>query len=221
VYSADLIALIQTQMAKMPGLRVIVCVNKNPDFAPGYEGMASYEVLDRLAILREMPWAEGSPGMSSQFTMFHPIGFPGRFARVETGVVVIDDIWTMIGGGTFRRRGLTFDGSSDLALTDTLIENGRSAAIRDFRRALMANRLGIPIDSAQPTYVALSEAATAFTAVQQGLAAGGKIAPVWDGTTPGLVPTPPLTAAEANPDGRDFDLATSELIALLGGVSGI
>jgi hypothetical protein len=40
----------------------------------------------------------------------------------------------MIGGCSFRRRGLTFDGGSDLVFTDTLMENGRSAAIRDSSR---------------------------------------------------------------------------------------
>ncbi|HUP02727.1 MAG TPA: hypothetical protein VMU19_01980 [Bryobacteraceae bacterium] len=220
-YAADLIALLREQMEKMPGLRVIVCVPKKPDFAPGYEPMASYEVQDRLSILQEMPWAEGSPSSSSQFTIFHPVGFPGRFARVETNVVVIDDIWAMIGGATFRRRGLTFDGSTDLVFTDTLLENGRSAAIRDFRRALLANRLGVPIDSTQPTYVALSESRTAFTAVQQALTAGGKIVSLWDGKTPGLVPTPPQTADESNPDGRELDFATAVALSLLGGPAGI
>jgi hypothetical protein len=222
VYAADLIATLRAQMAKMPGLRVMICVNKKPDFAPGYEGMASFEVQDRLAIVHEMTTPFGSPASSSQFVVFHPIGFPGRSARVETNVVVIDDIWAMIGGCTIRRRGLTFDGSSDLVFTDTLIENGRSAAIRDFRRALLANRLGIPIDSTQPSYVALSDANTAFGVVQDALSGGGlgKIAPIWDGTAPGDTPATPLPVDQANPDGRNFDEFTAALVSVLGIGSG-
>jgi hypothetical protein len=222
-YAADLISTLTAQMAKMPGLYVVVCVPKNPDFAPGYEGMASFEVQDRLSIVQSMQTALSSPPSSERFALFHPIGFPGRFARVETNVVIIDDIWAMIGGCTFRRRGLTFDGSSDLVFTDTLIENGRSAAIRDLRRAMMANRLGIAANSTEPTYVALSEAETAFVVIRDALAGGGlgDISSIWDGTTPGLTPATPLTADQANPDGRDFDELTASIVSLLGSVSGV
>jgi hypothetical protein len=222
-YAADLIATLTAQLAKMPGLRVVVCVNKNPDFAAGYEGMASYEVQDRLAIVQGMAAAAASPAAAAQFVLFHPIGFPGRFGRVETTAVVIDDIWALVGGCTWRRRGLTFDGSSDLVFTDTLLENGRSAAIRDFRRGLMANRLGIPADSSQSSYVALSDPDTAFGLIRDALSGGGlgKVSSIWDGTTPGLTPATPLTADEANPDGRDFDELTAAVISLLGSASGV
>ena len=222
-YAADLIATLTSQMEKMPGLHVVVCVNKVPDFAAGYEGMASYEIQDRLAIVQRMRAAQGSPPSSTQFILFHPIGFPGRSARVETNVVVIDDNWAMIGGCSLRRRGLTFDGSSDLVLTDTLLEDGCSQAIRDFRRAMIANRLGIPINSTHPSFVALSEARTAFTVIQDALAGGGngKITSIWDGTTPGITPATPLTIDQANPDGRDFDEATATLVAVLGAASGV
>jgi hypothetical protein len=221
-YAVDLIAILTAQLARMPGLRVVICVNKNPDFAAGYEGMASY-VQDRLAIVRGMAAAAASPPADSQLALFHPIGFPGRFARVETNVVIIDDIWAMVGGCTLRRRGLTFDGSSDLVFTDTLIENGRSAAIRDFRRGLMANRLGIPSISTQASYVALNEPGTAFGVIRDALAEGGlgKMSSIWDGTTPGLTPATPLTADQANPDGRDFDEATAAIVSLLGAHSGV
>jgi hypothetical protein len=222
-YMVDLIAALTTQMKKMPGLRVVVCVNKNPDFAPGYEGMASYEVQDRLSIVRAMPAALTSPPESEQFLLFHPIGFPGRFARVETNVVIVDDIWAMVGGSSFRRRGLTFDGSSDLVLTDTQLEHGRSVAIRDFRRGLMANRLGIATDSTQSSYVALSEARTAFSVFQEALSGSGsgKMTVVWDGTTPGVTPAPVLTADEANPEGRDFNEFAAAAVSLLADASGV
>jgi hypothetical protein len=223
-YAADLIGLLKTQMTSKPGLRVIICVQKSPDFAPGYEGLSSYEVQDRLAIVRGKTTApKVTPLPDTQAVVFHPIGFPGRFSRVETNVVVIDDIWAMVGGCTVRRRGLTFDGSSDMVVTDTLIENGRSAAIRDLRRGLLANRLGIPIDSSQPSFLALSDAATAFRLVHDAVAAGGlgDISPVWDGTAPGVTPALPLSIEQANPDGRDLDYATALLVAALGAASGV
>jgi hypothetical protein len=129
----------------------------------------------------------------------------------------------MIGGCSFRRRGLTFDGSSDLVLTDTLIENGRSPAIRNFRRALMAIRLGIPIDSTQPSFVALSEARSSFTVIQDALSGGGngKISTVWDGTIAGITPATALPVDQANPDGRDFDEGTAAIVSTLAAASGV
>jgi hypothetical protein len=185
--------------------------------------MASYEVQDRLAIVQGMSAAASSPPTSTQFALFHPIGFPGRFARVETNVIIVDDIWAMIGGSTFRRRGLTFDGSSDMVFTDTQLENGHSLAIRDFRRGLMANRLGIAANSTEPTYVALSDALTAFGVIEDALTGGGlgKMSSIWDGTTPGLTPATPLTADQANPDGREFSEGTAAVISLLGAASGV
>ena len=223
-YNADLIGLLRNQLGSRPGLRLIVCVPKVPDFAPGYEGMSAYEVLDRLSIIKGRTGASPvTPLPPSQTVLFHPIGFPGRYSRVETNVVIIDDSWAMIGGATIRRRGLTFDGSSDLVFTDMLLENGRSAAIRDFRRNLLASRLGVQPDSSQPSFVALGEASTAFSFARDVVAAGGlgDVSPVWDGTTPGLSPATGLTADQANPEGREFDYATAVIIAALGAASGV
>ena len=223
-YAADLIGLLQNQLNNNPGLRLVICVPKVPDFAPGYEGMSAYEVSDRLALIKgKTGTAPVTPLQPAQTVLFHPIGFPGRFSRIETNVVIIDDVWAMIGGATFRRRGLTFDGSSDLVVTDTLLENGRSAAIRDYRRNLLANRLGVKADSSQPSYVALGEGATAFNFVRDVVAAGGlgDVSPVWDGTTPGVDPIPPLDVDQANPEGREFDLTTAAIVAALGSASGV
>src|SRR5436853_7617428 len=81
---------------------------------------------------------------NSRVAAFHPVGFPGRASRLESTVVIIDDLWAMVGSSTFRRRGLTFDGGSDLVFSDLDLVDGVSPAIVDFRRKLMASRLGIP-----------------------------------------------------------------------------
>ena len=223
-YAADLIALLKSQMASRPGLKVIICVPKSPDFAPGFEGLAAYEVQDRLRIVKgQTSVPVTTPLQPAQAIVFHPIGFPGRFSRVETNAVFIDDTWAMIGGASIRRRGLTMDGSSDLVFTDTLLENGRSAVIRDFRRGLMAGRLNITLNSSQPSYIALNEPATAFRVVSDAAAGNGlgDITSVWDGIVPGQTPTIALPAEQANPDGRDLDFPTAVLVAALGSASGV
>ena len=217
-YASDLIFALGTRLQFNPALRVMVCCPKYPDFAPGYEGMAAYEVQDRYMIMVGNPGAgKGSQLPTAQAVGFHPIGFPGRYSRVESTVVIVDDRWMLIGGSTFRRRGLTFDGSSDLILTDTQLRNGRSLAIRDFRRTLLAARLGIPADAEHPSYVQLADGRHAFDLIRQTLQAGGlgKIDLWWNGSTPGVTPATPLPIAQSNPDGRDFDAATATLVALI------
>ncbi len=225
-YALDLIALLQNRLSMLPGLRVIICVPKYADFATGYETLAADEVQDRYNILIGMPGAtppipfQLSP---AQTVSFHPIGFPGRYSRVESHVVIVDNSWALVGGSSFRRRGLAFDGSSDLVLTDTQVVNGRSPSIRDFRRALMATRLGIPVDADHPSYVQLYDGRQSFDLVRSTLQAGGlgKIDLMWNGQTPGVTtPTVDPTAQPSpidlsNPDGRNFSPVVAGIVAAL------
>jgi hypothetical protein len=225
-YAQDLIAMLQARITALPGLRVIICVPKYADFAPGYEQLAADEVLDRYNIIVGQPGATPAiPNqlLTSQTVSFHPIGFPGRYARVESQVVIVDDCWALVGGSSFRRRGFAFDGSSDLVLADTALVNGRSAAIRDFRRGLMAARLGIPADQENPSYVLLNDGAKSFDLVRSTLQSGGLgyIDLLWNGQTPGVTPvqvtqgTNPSPIDLSNPDGRNFSLATATIAAAL------
>ena len=226
-YVSDLIALINARLTQLPGLRVILCVPKYPDFAKGYEGMAAYEVQDRYNIListanSQPPVAPQLP--TSQVVSFHPIGFPGRYSRVESTVVIVDDTWALVGGSSFRRRGLTFDGSSDLVLTDTQLANGRSPGIRDFRRSLMAARLGIPTDADHPSYIQLYDGQQSFNLIRTTLQNGGLgyIDRMWNGQTPSITPTTPLPLAQANPEGRAFDATMASLVsAIAASTSGV
>jgi hypothetical protein len=225
-YAVDLIGILNQRMQDLPGLRAMVCVPKYPDFATGFEGMAAYEVLDRYNILVGQPSAH--PPIPSQLPTaqtvgFHPIGFPGRYSRIESTVIIIDDCWAVVGGSTFRRRGLTFDGSSDLVFTDTQLVNGRSPSIRDFRRALMAQRLGIPVDAEHPSYVQLNDGQRSFQLIRQTLVAGGlgNIDLWWNGMTPHVTPAAPITLDQANPEGRTFSFAQAAIIsAFAASVSG-
>jgi hypothetical protein len=225
-YAVDLIGVLNARMRHLPGLRAMVCVPKNPDFATGFEGMASYEVNDRYNILVGQPSSHpiiANQLPTSQTVGFHPIGFPGRYSRIETTVIIIDDCWALVGGSTFRRRGFTFDGSSDLVFTDMQQVHGRSPAIRDFRRALMAARLGIPVDAEHPSYVQLNDGQRSFQLVRQMLQSGGLgyIDLLWSGFTPNVTATPALTMDQANPDGRSFSFGQAAITsAFAASVSG-
>ena len=32
----------------------------------------------------------------AQTVSFHPIGFPGRYSRIESHVVIVDDVWALV-----------------------------------------------------------------------------------------------------------------------------
>jgi hypothetical protein len=223
-FAVDLVSKLSHQLDARQGLKLMICCPKHPDFAPGYEAMAAYEVNDRFKLLTGDPTASPAQlaALADDATVgFHPIGFPGRSSRIETTVVIVDDRWLLIGGSTFRRRGLTFDGSSDLVLTDTQLENGRSPAIRNFRRTLLAARLGIPADQEHPSFVQLFDGQRSFALIRQILQGGGlgKIDLWWNGRTPGITPAAALNLDQANPDGRSFDLLTANVVATIAAAS--
>jgi hypothetical protein len=136
--------------------------------------------------------------------------------------VIIDDSWALVGSSTFRRRGLTFDGGYYVALADTQLERGGSAAIAGFRRALIANRLGLPNGPNNASSVRLRDGVESFYVIREALLSGGlgKIERLWNGETPGLDPVHPATIDQANPEGREFDLATAIALMARAGLSG-
>jgi hypothetical protein len=96
-------------------------------------------------------------------------------------------------------------------------------AVGDFRRGLMAARLGIPADQENPSYVLLNDGAKSFDLVRSTLQSGGLgyIDLLWNGQTPGMTPvqvtqgTNPSPIDLSNPDGRNFSLATATIAAAL------
>ncbi|MCC6511052.1 MAG: hypothetical protein IT423_18265 [Pirellulaceae bacterium] len=224
-YAVDLIAAIRARMTNAQGLHVIICTPKMPDFSPGYEPLAAYEVADRRrSILGDDTAVPPVPGLPGQRTVaFHPIGFPGRPARIETTTVIVDDCYALVGSSTFRRRGLTFDGSYDLAFCDAQVESGGSPAIAAFRRAILAQRLGVTAASTDPTFVRLRDGVESLYAIREFLLAGGlgRIDRLWNGETPGLPMVTPAPIDQANPEGREFDLPTALALALLATFNGL
>jgi hypothetical protein len=217
-YSLDLIDRIDQRIDAAPGLHVTVCMPKHPNFGPGYEPFADYEVRNRR---------EKVIGLShDRVVAFHPIGFPGRPSQLEGTTIIVDDVWALVGSSTFRRRGLTFDGGSDLVFTDTNLVEGISPAIRGFRRAIMASRLGIadhgstgtqPIPT--PSMIRLADGVDAFHLIRETLVAGGlgTISRLWNGYSPANIPPAVSTIEEAvaNPDGMEFDALHTLSVATL------
>ncbi len=221
-YAVDLVGALASRLNAAPGLHVAICTPRAPDFAPGYEPAAAYEAAARRTAILGLPTAS-SPD-ASRVVAFHPVGFPGRRSRLESTVVIVDDTWALVGACTLRRRGLTFDGSTDLVLTDMATEEGVCPSLRAFRRRLQADRLGIAATSPSPfgpmpdpSFVRLADGVGAFHVIRELLVAGGlgRIERLWSGTTPGTAPIAPMDARLADPDGEEFDLAGTLALAVL------
>jgi hypothetical protein len=218
-YAADLIQALTTRINSAPGLHAILCVPRAPDFAFGYEAATAYELADRLDKLIALQRAGAGDPLKSRVLPFHPIGFPGRPTRIESTVVIVDDVWALVGGCSFRRRGLTFDGSADLAITDTVLEDGIAPSLREFRRRLMAARLGATETTdgmRSATFARLRDGVEAFYAIKDTLIAGGlgRIEHLFTGIPPGGPPPTPASIDLANPEGQEFDVGLAELLAL-------
>ncbi|QLH06020.1 hypothetical protein [Nitrosopumilus ureiphilus] len=171
-FSVDLFNILKERLDEMPGLHVIFCIPKLPDYPQSYAPMINFEIKDRTMKMNSLNHQE-------QVVAFHPIGFPGKFSSLETTTIIVDDLWMLVGSSTFRRRGLTFDGSSDIVLTDTQIENGRSSSICSFRKKLLSSRLGI--DDSSSNLVRLHDGVESFYVIREMLVAGGlgKIKRFW------------------------------------------
>jgi hypothetical protein len=103
-YSADLIGVLKNQIGTRPGLALSFACQGSRLCA----GLRRHGVLDRLSLIRgKTGTSPVTPLSPSQAILFHPIGFPGRFSRVETNVVIVDDCWAVVGGANataFRLR---------------------------------------------------------------------------------------------------------------------
>lgn len=224
--AVDLFAALDERLTRAPGLHVMLCSPREPDFGPGYEPFVVQQVQERFTRIRKLATAND---MHARVAAFHPIGFPGRPSALEATVVIVDDLWMLVGSSTFRRRGLTFDGGSDLVLTDSQIVNGRSPTIARFRRSLMAARLGVsalaPGTTGMPAdtnFVRLNDGVEAFYVVQELLRAGGlgRIARLWAGLRPGDATAPPTSVSTslANPEGDDLPLPEALALRTLAGL---
>lgn len=201
-HEIDLVQKLADRMTANPNLKVVVCVPRDTDFAAPFAPFVRRAIAQRSEAIDLLRAAD-----ATRVTVFHPRGFPGRWAQLRSTTVIVDDIWCLTGATHFRRRGMTFDGSVAIASFDRDIEDGYSRKVRAFRRALMAAKLGVkPTDgTGLPTveWVRLQRPASAFGLVADLVQQGGlgRLAPLWLGPTDNTVI--PQSDDAADPDGSD------------------
>jgi hypothetical protein len=131
-------ALIQ-RLKQQPMLCVAICVPT--EIMPGYpKTLGEYRdvaLLDGLAAIREAAGVD-------RFVLFSPSAGPGRRLHIASTTVIVDDVYALTGTTHLWRRGLSFDSSLAIAVFDEMLQHGRPKDLRDFRRALLGGRLGLP-----------------------------------------------------------------------------
>ena len=202
-----------------PALHVVVCTPEEPDYPFGFNPFSDDERKRRRTAILALPTANVADPVGNRVVAFHPVGFPGRPSRLESTTVIVDDVWALVGSSTLRRRGLTFDGSTDLVLTGQDLVEGRSPAIAALRRSLQASRLGIPVPvpvapgSVPPlptsSFVRLSDGVEAFHEIREMLRGGGqgritRLTPADPVGRPPTTPAPDINVVD--PDSETYDL---------------
>ena len=220
--TADLLTTLKNRMGAQPGLRVIAALSKELDYGQGYDTFAAREYTRRREAIDFID--ELSTTTKKRIAAFHPIGFPGRPLELMTNVIIVDDVFALIGSSTLRRKGLTFDGGQDIVLFDRTMQSGKSLAIREFRRSIMGTHINAapPEDGAMPdpNWVRLASGNQAFEVFRELLDSGGAgvIEDIWNGQVPG---TPEIAESSfpdddiADPDGRNFETLAGILVTAL------
>jgi hypothetical protein len=181
-----------------PGLHVALCVPR--ELLPGTPAPLAW----MRAALWQTALARLSEAAGDRLAVFSPGAGPFSHVRMASTVVVVDDVWALVGNTHLWRRGLSFDASLAVAVFDEANLFGRGAAVSTFRTQLAADRLGVA-----NTQVPLI--GHEFVASLRRLAEGGgagRLAPGAIVPSPGAEAPSPDDAALWNPDGsKAVDLA--------------
>jgi hypothetical protein len=212
----DLVSLLDQRLSAVQRLKVIICVPRLPDFTPSKANWVRAAFKQRAAAITKL--AQDAP---SRVIAFSPVGFPGRWSAIRSTVVLVDDVYALVGASHFRRRGMTFDGGVSVASMDRQLDGwGVSASIAAFRQMLLARKLGVDVPAGAAATTALwtwlSRPDSMFSALTELLAEGGQghCSPVWAGPTDTTVI--PQTDDMSDPNG--LDASANTLLGLYGTV---
>jgi hypothetical protein len=78
--------------------------------------------------------------------VFSPNAGTGRSLHLASTTVIVDDAYLFSGGTHLWRRGLSFDSSLAAVLFDETVRDSRPRLIRQLRRRIIADRLGLQED---------------------------------------------------------------------------
>ena len=135
--STEVISKLIARLGDNRSLCVVLCVPIHPmPGAPrGYKRVRDQMMLNAIETLRSVA--------GPRIAVFSPSAGPGRTLRLASTTVIVDDVYALTGTTHLSRRGLSFDSSLAAAVFDEVLDDGRPAEVRQFRRRLVAERLGL------------------------------------------------------------------------------
>lgn len=214
-HEVDLVEELRLRMVAQPSLLALICIPRWPDADPRYGGWIRQAFEARNLAVGKLKGVD-----PDRVVVFHPSGFPGRHVAIRSTVVIVDDVWALVGSSHLRRRGMTFDEGVDVASFDRALDSGgASTSIRAYRRALLARLTGVQPPAAGTTgadWSRLAGTRSCFDLVGDlvGHAGLGRLAPFWGGPADQKVLA--QTDIVADPDGgriaADFALTLAGMI---------
>lgn len=129
------------RLSQRPALHVVLCL---PRRAPAGWPRKLGRVRDVLAQRTIAALETAAPG---RVGVFHPAAGRDRALDLASTAVVVDDNYALVGTSHLWRRGLSFDRSLAATVFDESLTLGRPSAVRTFRLALVAQRLGTTVAS--------------------------------------------------------------------------
>jgi phosphatidylserine/phosphatidylglycerophosphate/cardiolipin synthase-like enzyme len=174
LWSRPVAKIIASALRRQPDLHVIAVVPRFPDHGGAITAMP--ELLGRYDVVRACKAAGGD-----RFAVYDLENHDGTPVYVHAKVVVIDDVWAMIGSDNFNRRSWTHDSELSIAVLDSDLDareprdpaglgDGARIFARDLRLRLWREHLDRPADDVADL-LAPREAFAAFRRQAERLAA--------------------------------------------------
>ncbi len=139
----DIWASLLKRMDDQRALQVIICM---PVVLSEASPAHLQRVRDALVAGAVSELSGGGNDRDKRFTIFHPAAGPQRALALTSTTVIVDDTYALTGSTHLWRRGLSFDSSFAVAVTDDRLQDGRAQEVLTFRRSLVAGRLGLNAD---------------------------------------------------------------------------
>lgn len=147
----NLLDALKTRLKENPRLYVVCCLPFTIEHpAPSMRrirAMWRQEALDRLREASSPAVEPLADPVAERLIIFSQLGAAGRSLHIASTTVIVDDVVAMTGSFALTRRGLTFDSSLGVALFDEQLAHGRPREVLSFRQQLLADRLGIPVNT--------------------------------------------------------------------------
>lgn len=133
----SLLSYLEDRMTERPGLRVLICVPRHtmPGTPQKVEKVRNEGIMDGYVDLINVDM--------NRALMFKPLAGMDRTLRITSTTVIVDDVYALTGTTHLWRKGLTYDSSVAVAALSEKVSHDGCQEIREFRKKLIAARLGL------------------------------------------------------------------------------